>query len=170
MGPDFFDCPAAIGYQSMHAVFAADMLYVPSGLGYWENDSTTAFVGHLSEALEDLSYGFEGTSSADKVTLPKVFSGMRGVLDELDVLRRHIGEAPTQPDGDPNEPTAVSVAKRGSADPTKTKTTFDIRTSAGQVKCTAAVGRLEIKVDQDFSAIDRARLERTITGLVDGLG
>jgi chromosome partitioning protein len=38
-----FDCPPAIGYQSMNAVFAADMLYIPSGPGYWEYDSTTSF-------------------------------------------------------------------------------------------------------------------------------
>ena len=49
-----FDCPPAIGYQSMNAVFAADVLYIPSGPGYWEYDSTTSFIGQLSEALEDL--------------------------------------------------------------------------------------------------------------------
>ena len=49
-----FDCPPAIGYQSMNAVFAADMLYIPSGPGYWEYDSTTSFIGQLAEALEDL--------------------------------------------------------------------------------------------------------------------
>lgn len=31
-----FDCPSAIGCQSMNAVFAADMLLIPSGPGYWE--------------------------------------------------------------------------------------------------------------------------------------
>lgn len=96
---------------------------------------------------------------------------MRGVLDELDVLRRHIGEPATEVDGDPGALTATPPkARKGAADPSKTKTTFDIRTSAGRVKCTAAVGRLEIKVDRDFSTIDRARLERAIAGLVDGLG
>lgn len=76
----FFDCPPAIGYQSMNAVFAADMLYVPSGPGYWEYDSTTSFIGQLGEALEDLSYGFEGTLSAGKIDLPKVFCDMRFLL------------------------------------------------------------------------------------------
>jgi len=75
-----FDCPPAIGYQSMNAVFAADMLYIPSGPGYWEYDSTTSFIGQLGEALEDLSYGFEGTLSADKVQLPKVFQDVRFLL------------------------------------------------------------------------------------------
>lgn len=94
---------------------------------------------------------------------------MRSVLDELDVLRRHIGEAPTRVGGDPDEITPQPKTKRSVADPSKTKTTFDIRTNAGRVKCTAAVGRLEIKVDRDFSTIDRAQLERAIAGLVDGL-
>ncbi|MFV0490287.1 MAG: AAA family ATPase [Pseudorhodobacter sp.] len=76
----FFDCPPAIGYQSMNAVFAADMLYIPSGPGYWEYDSTTSFIGQLSEALEDLAHGFDETLSADKVTLPKVFHDIRFLL------------------------------------------------------------------------------------------
>jgi cellulose biosynthesis protein BcsQ len=76
----FFDCPPAIGYQSMNAVFAADMLYIPSGPGYWEYDSTTSFIGQLAEALEDLAYGFEGTLSADKLTLPKAFCDVRFLL------------------------------------------------------------------------------------------
>lgn len=76
----FFDCPPAIGYQSMNAVFAADILYIPSGPGYWEYDSTTSFIGQLSEALEDLAYGFEGTLSADKVVLPKAFHDIRFLL------------------------------------------------------------------------------------------
>ena len=95
---------------------------------------------------------------------------MRGVLDELDVLRRHAGQDPIEVDGETDLITATPKPKKGAVDPSKTKTTFDIRTSAGRVKCTAAVGRLEIKVDRDFSTIDRARLERAIAGLVDGLG
>ena len=65
-----FDCPPAIGYQSMNAVFAADVLYVPSGPGYWEYDSTTSFIGQLSEALEDLGRfrgGLPAGTSPDKV-------------------------------------------------------------------------------------------------------
>ncbi|SLN61920.1 ParB/RepB/Spo0J family partition protein [Pseudooctadecabacter jejudonensis] len=96
---------------------------------------------------------------------------MRGILDELDVLRKHIGFDPIEPDGEADIPQAVvGPKKKAAADPSKTKTTFDIRTSAGRVKCTAGVGRLEIKVDRDFSTIDRAQLERAIAGLVDGLG
>ncbi|NVO56680.1 AAA family ATPase [Rhodobacteraceae bacterium B1Z28] len=75
-----FDCPPAIGYQSMNAVFAADMLYVPSGPGYWEYDSTTSFIGQLAEALEDLAYGFDQTLPTGKIGLPKTFCELRFLL------------------------------------------------------------------------------------------
>lgn len=75
-----FDCPPAIGYQSMNAVFAADMLYIPSGPGYWEYDSTTSFIGQLAEALEDLSHGFAKTFPAGKVSLPKTFTDVRFLM------------------------------------------------------------------------------------------
>ncbi|NYS25327.1 AAA family ATPase [Rhodobacteraceae bacterium 2376] len=74
-----FDCPPAIGYQSMNAVFAADMLYIPSGPGYWEYDSTTSFIGQLSEALEDLTM-FEGLVPAGTLRLPKAFCDVRFLL------------------------------------------------------------------------------------------
>lgn len=74
-----FDCPPAIGYQSMNAVFAADMLYIPSGPGYWEYDSTTSFIGQLAEALEDLSK-FSGLVPAGTLALPKVFQDVRFLL------------------------------------------------------------------------------------------
>lgn len=74
-----FDCPPAIGYQSMNAVFAADVLYIPSGPGYWEYDSTTSFIGQLSEALEDLSR-FSNAVPAGTMNLPKAFCDVRFLL------------------------------------------------------------------------------------------
>ncbi|WP_289042331.1 AAA family ATPase [uncultured Aliiroseovarius sp.] len=74
-----FDCPPAIGYQSMNAVFAADVLYIPSGPGYWEYDSTTSFIGQLSEALEDLAR-FSNSVPAGTMSLPKEFADVRFLL------------------------------------------------------------------------------------------
>ncbi len=79
-----FDCPPAIGYQSMNAVFAADMLYIPSGPAYWEYDSTTSFIGQLSEALEDLAVGFDGTFPAGNMNLPKAFCDVRFLLTRFE--------------------------------------------------------------------------------------
>jgi chromosome partitioning protein len=79
-----FDCPPAIGYQSMNAVFAADILWIPSGPGYWEYDSTTSFIGQLAEALEDLAAGFSGTFPAGKIALPKAFLDIRFLLTRFE--------------------------------------------------------------------------------------
>lgn len=78
-----FDCPPAIGYQSMNAVFAADMLYIPSGPGYWEYDSTTSFIGQLAEALEDLGR-FRGFVPTGTVGLPKAFHDVRFLLTRFE--------------------------------------------------------------------------------------
>ncbi|MEJ2021718.1 MAG: ParB/RepB/Spo0J family partition protein [Maritimibacter sp.] len=88
----------------------------------------------------------------------------RSIQEELDVLRKH---ARIAAEGQPEE---VAPARKGRGKASgETKTTFHIRSGAGQIKCTASAGRLEIKVDRDFSSIDRGRLERAIASLVDGL-
>ncbi|MEO0991171.1 MAG: AAA family ATPase, partial [Pseudomonadota bacterium] len=78
-----FDCPPAIGYQSMNAVFAADMLYIPSGPGYWEYDSTASFIGQLAEALEDLSR-FPSAGVHGSQNLPKAFRDVRFLLTRFE--------------------------------------------------------------------------------------
>lgn len=79
-----FDCPPAIGYQSMNAVFASDVLYVPSGPGYWEYDSTTSFLGQLSDALGELASGYQMTFPTGKVPLPKTFLDIRILLTRFE--------------------------------------------------------------------------------------
>ena len=81
--------------------------------------------------------------------------------EEIAVLRELVGI------GHPAPPAREPAERKGRA--SRTKTTFHIRSNAGQVKCTAAQGRLEIKVDRDFSSIERKRLEQAITALIDGL-
>ena len=72
-----FDCPPAIGYQSLNAAFAADILYIPSGPGYWEYDSTTSYLGQLGDAMEDISDGFGALAKDAGLHLPKTFSDIR---------------------------------------------------------------------------------------------
>lgn len=88
----------------------------------------------------------------------------RSIMDELEVLRRFTH----QEDPELDVP-AEAKPKRASGQAGRTKTTFHIKSSAGQVKCTAGPGWLEIKVNRDFSSIERARLERAIASLIDGL-
>lgn len=88
---------------------------------------------------------------------------MRTISEELDVLRRY-ADLDSFDAVDESKPTKPKSKRAGG-----TKTTFHIRSAAGQVKCTAAQGRLEIRVDRDFSSIERRRLEQAIAALVDGL-
>lgn len=102
---------------------------------------------------------------ADRIRADLADWDSRTVKEELDILRRY---ASLDAFDSVDEEAAPSRAKRAGG--SKTKTTFHIRSTAGQVKCTASQGRLEIKVDRDFSSIERTRLEQAIASLIDGLG
>jgi cellulose biosynthesis protein BcsQ len=79
-----FDCPPAIGYQALNAAFAADILYIPSGPGYWEYDSTTSYLGQLGDALEDISQGFDALSEDAGLSLPKQFRDIRILMTRFE--------------------------------------------------------------------------------------
>ncbi|WP_435206152.1 AAA family ATPase [Tateyamaria sp. 1078] len=79
-----FDCPPAIGYQSLNAAFAADILYVPSGPGYWEYDSTTSYLGQLGDAMADISEGFSAHAADAGITLPKDFADIRMLMTRFE--------------------------------------------------------------------------------------
>ena len=79
-----FDCPPAIGYQSLNAAFAADILYIPSGPGYWEYDSTTSYLGQLGDAMADISEGFSALAADAGITLPKQFSDIRLLMTRFE--------------------------------------------------------------------------------------
>lgn len=88
----------------------------------------------------------------------------RSVVNELDILRRATGVS----DDDADVP-AVPRAKAAPAVAGKAKTTFQISSRIGSAKCTAANGRLEIRLDRDFSAVDRRRLEAALKLMLDQL-
>ena len=50
-----------------------------------------------------------------------------------------------------------------------TRTQFRLTRPQGQARCTAMPGRIEIRLDRDFSTIDRARLEAAVQALLDWL-
>lgn len=79
-----FDCPPAIGYQSLNAAFACDILYIPSGPGYWEYDSTTSYLGQLGDAMSDISEGFTGLAEEAGLHLPKTFRDIRLLMTRFE--------------------------------------------------------------------------------------
>jgi ParB family transcriptional regulator, chromosome partitioning protein len=87
----------------------------------------------------------------------------RSVTDELAVLRRFAGEAD---EGEAREQPAVPPRPDK---PAKAKTSFQFDRQDGRGKCVAAVGKLEIQLDRDFTTIDRRRLEQAVRLMLDQL-
>lgn len=85
----------------------------------------------------------------------------RSVSDEIDVLRKALG-AEAEDEAAPGKGGATVPLKPA----TKAKTTFQVPTPLGTAKCTAANGRLEIRLDRDFSAFDRRKLEAALARLL----
>lgn len=93
--------------------------------------------------------------------------GRRTAEEELEILRRY-----AEPDGAGGAGTpfpAGNGAKARPKPPRKARTTFQVQSPLGPVKCTASQGRLELAVDADFSAIERRKLEEAVNRLLDGL-
>lgn len=92
----------------------------------------------------------------------------RNAEDELAILRSYSGEAgeaepaPDAPEGFPAGNTAPSAARP----PRKARTTFEVRSPLGEAKCTASQGRLELRAETDFTAIDRRRLEAAVAAFL----
>lgn len=82
--------------------------------------------------------------------------------DELAVLRRWTAEKEV-----PETFPAGKVSPAGTRPGRKPKVTFDVARSDGPAKCTAANGRLEIRVPLDFSTMDRRRLEAAVRRMLD---
>jgi ParB family chromosome partitioning protein len=84
----------------------------------------------------------------------------RSVEDELTILRRYVGD-------DGLGGVAKAPAKTPNLPGVKAKTSFQIARPQGAAKCVAGAGRLEIRLDRDFSTIDRRKLEAAVRNLLD---
>lgn len=84
----------------------------------------------------------------------------RSIQDELEVLQRHARPGQGAPEPRPSGVPAPVPAARA-------RITFQIQRPQGGAKCTAANGRLEIRLPRDFSAIDRRKLEAAVAALLD---
>lgn len=115
----------------------------------------------LSQRLQDIP----NLATAIKAELKDW--GTRTDKDELDVLRRYAGQG-----GDISAKAKQAVdhgdaGETAAPRPGKAKTTFQIARPQGSAKCTAANGRLEIRLPRDFSAVDRRKLEAAVASLLD---
>lgn len=78
---------------------------------------------------------------------------------ELSVLRRYADE----------EEVAKAPRPKASRAGSKARTSFQFDRTEGRAKCTASDGRIEVRLDRDFSAIDPRRLERAVREMLDQL-
>lgn len=141
--------------------------------GYQKRSYIRAFVGLMERLDKVLAYpqaiprnlglNLRKRIQADPaiiVALSRELAGWdnRSIEDELGILRKYAsGEGGSQ-----------SAAPASEA-PRKAKTTFQVKSDAGVAKCTASQGRLEVKLNRDFSAIERARLELAVAALLERL-
>lgn len=88
----------------------------------------------------------------------------RSVADELAILRRFAGD---EDEAAPQQPRAAPASRPER--PAKAKTSFQFDRKDGRGKCVAAVGKLEIQLDRDFTTIDRRRLEQAVRLMLDQL-
>ena len=112
----------------------------------------------LAQRLDDVP----GTAAAIKAELQDWDT--RSIKDELEVLRRFAGQG-----GDVGTGAVPSKKDAAPAPSGKAKTTFQIVRPHGSAKCTAANGRLEIRLPRDFSTVDRRKLEAAVAALLDQL-
>lgn len=105
---------------------------------------------------------------------PGLEQGLRDNLDaqpersaqtELAILRRVAGGA-VEPDAPPPGDVTRPARKPGVG---RAKTSFQLDRPEGRARCTAAAGRLEIRLDRDFSTIDRRKLEEAVRAMLDRL-
>ena len=89
----------------------------------------------------------------------------RGVVDELDVLRKFASGDMV----DDLRGKRTRKPKAAPGEPTNARTSFQMRRPQGQVRCTAGAGRFEIRLDRDFSAIDRRKLEMAVQSFLSHL-
>lgn len=86
----------------------------------------------------------------------------RSAEEEVRILQDFdsVDTAPISPRGNPGR---GRPAKRG-------KTVLRLPLPAGEVKCTAAPGKVELVLDRDFSTVERGRLEAAIEAFFQVLG
>lgn len=110
----------------------------------------------------------EDAGLSDRVKLELEGWDNRSITDELGVLRKAAGlvqhEVESAGEAAPVAPVMPKTPVAG-----KAKTSFQLERREGRAKCTAAAGRLEIRLSRDFSTIDRRKLEQAVRLLLDNL-
>ncbi|WP_424991253.1 ParB/RepB/Spo0J family partition protein [Fluviibacterium sp. S390] len=95
-----------------------------------------------------------------------VTGGARDAAGELEILKAYVGQGETGSDPAQDAFPAGNSAPRAGKSPRKARTTFQVQSPRGAAKCTASMGRLELKLDADFTTMDRRKLEAAVQQLL----
>lgn len=93
--------------------------------------------------------------------------GAKSPEEELAVLRAFLdGGGPVADEGERLGGGPTPQSEPADDGVRKSRTSFRLATSGGEVRCTAADGKLEIRGKADFSSIDRRRLESAVVAFM----
>ena len=113
-------------------------------------------------ALEAEFSGWADRSAADELSVLRRFSGPDRATSKLGA---RLGSSPDGLSEIEEEVSDVGAGQGTSG--ARARMTFQLERPQGKAKCTAANGRLEIRLGRDFTAVDRRRLENAIVQLLD---
>lgn len=85
---------------------------------------------------------------------------------ELAILRGFVGQQETVPARKPGAPGATASGGQGVR---KSRTSFRFAGSSGEIRCTAADGKLELRGATDFSSVERRKLEAAVAAFLAAL-
>ncbi len=83
----------------------------------------------------------------------------RTAEEEVRILRSFLGEAAARPAVPASSPPSTGK-------PRKPKTSFDLHHGGRVAKCAASAGRIELRIDHDFTQTDRSTLERAVAAFL----
>lgn len=116
----------------------------------------------------DLRKALEGQAAGARLRATLAAAPDRTAEEEIALLRRFVEAeaaraAPAAPLSEPSAPAAPQPTARA-------RTSLRVATAAGEMRCVAASGRLELRGPADFAAVDPRRLEAAVAVLLDALG
>ncbi len=125
---------------------------------------------HAREIPRALGLGLVGVIDKDPTLASRIANELaelspQSAQAELAVLRSAAREKPEE-QVIMERPDPVAKARKSGG---RAKTSFQFDRPEGRARCVAASGRLEVRLELDFSTVDRRKLERAVKRMLDEL-
>lgn len=125
---------------------------------------------HGASIPRNLGVDLKRRMDADDGLVARITSALlaapgRSAEDEIAILRGFLAE-----EADTPETLPTGKTKPAARSARKARTTFEVGHGDAVAKCTASAGRVELRYDVDFSAVDRHALEAAVAAFMAALG